>query len=522
VKEQLLSAKADSIAPARLAPGWRPALCLIAAAALALGLVFRRDAAGAVQVWLESTAYNHCFLVPVLIGWLLWERRAVFAAVSPRPVLWPLPLLPLLSGVWLVAAVLDLQEGRQLAAVAMLEVVLLVALGPQVVRLLLAPLLFLFFLVPSGAFLVPWLQRVTADISVAGLHLLNIPVYSDGLMIEVPEGTFEIAEACAGLRFLIASIVFGCFFAVVMYRSWARRTLFIALSVAVPIGANGLRALGIILLAHIEGSAAAVEADHVLYGWLFFSLVILMLIAIGMTFVDKGGPSPLPAQAAALRQPSSWRLVVAVAAAVVLAVSGPAYAIRLDSLFPASQLAAAESPAVAPPWRALPEKPDWRPSIEGADRQFLEGFAEPGSDAVIRYVGLYRLRAVGNTLTRSENRVVDDRSWRLAQRGRAELSLDGQKANVAAAEIVSGPRRRLVWSFYVVDGRIVGGLIEAKLLQARAVLLRQADTAAFVAVSASMDDPDDPAPAQLQRFLAANEPLAGYLDRLAATARGGA
>jgi hypothetical protein len=54
------------------------------------------------------------------------------------------------------------------------------------------------------------------------------------------------------------------------------------------------------------------------------------------------------------------------------------------------------------------------------------------------------------------------------------------------------------------------------------VLLRQADAAAFVAVSASMDDPDDPAPAQLQRFLAANEPLAGYLDRLAATARGGA
>ena len=389
-------ASAEPVEGAALAQsGWRPgAVVLIGVAALVFGLVFRRDIAGAVQVWVGSTAYNHCFLVPALVAYLLWERRWVFASVSPRPVFWPLLLIPALSGVWLVAAVLDIQEGRQLAAVAMFELVLLAALGPQVVRLLLAPLLFLFFLVPSGAFLVPWLQRVTADIAVAGLHALHVPVYSDGLMIEMPEGTFEIAEACAGLRFLIASIVFGCFFAVVMYRSWVRRAVFIALSIAVPIGANGLRALGIVYLAHLEGSAAAVEADHVLYGWLFFSLVILMLIGIGMTFVDKPAPA-LPVLTPIRRQPATWRFAAAVLTAVALAVSGPAYAARLDSLFPASTWPQASSPEVAPPWRALPGEPDWRPSIQGADRQFLEGFAGPGSGVVIRYIGLYGLRADG-------------------------------------------------------------------------------------------------------------------------------
>ncbi len=522
MKDQLVVASEAPAAAAKLAQGWRPAIVVIVVAALCFGIVFRRDALGAVQVWLESTAYNHCFLVPGLIAYLLWERRWVFSSVSPRPALWPLLLLPLISGVWLVAAVLDIQEGRQLAAVAMFEVVLLVALGPQVARLLLAPLLFLFFLVPTGAFLVPSLQRVTADITVAGLHALHIPVYSDGLMIEIPEGSFEIAEACAGLRFLIASIVFGCFFAVVMYRSRVRRAAFIALSLVVPIGANGLRALGIIVLAHLEGSAAAVEADHVLYGWLFFSLVILMLIGIGMTFVDKPGPASPPAQSPIRRPTPPWRFAAAVSAAVVLAVAGPAYAARLDSLFPASPLAQAGSPQVAPPWRAVPEKPDWRPSIQGADRQFLEGFAEPGSGVVIRYVGLYGLRAVGNTLTRSENRIADDHTWHLARRGRAELSLAGQTTTVDTAEIIDGPRRRLVWSFYFVDGRIAGGLIEAKLLQARAVLFRQADVAALVAVSASMDDPDDPADDQIRRFLAANQPLAEYLDRLSRGAGPGA
>src|SRR5205823_14257469 len=94
----------------------------------------------------------HCFLILPLAGFVLWERRAVIASVSPRPVLWPLLLMPLLSAVWLIAAVLDIQEGRQLAMVAMFEVVILTVLGLRLFWLLLAPLLFLFFLVPSGGF----------------------------------------------------------------------------------------------------------------------------------------------------------------------------------------------------------------------------------------------------------------------------------------------------------------------------------------------------------------------------------
>ena len=275
------------VASAVVAPGWRPAIVLVGIAALVLGIVFQREISGAVQVWIESTAYTHCFLIIPLVGFLLWERRWVIASVSPSPTLWPLIVMPFLSGLWLIAAILDIQEARQFLLVAMFEVIVLVALGPRVFRLLLAPLLFLFFLAPSGAFLVPTLQKITAQISIAGLELLHIPVFSDGFMIEIPEGTFEIAEACAGLRFLIASIVFGCFFAVVMYQSVVRRALFITLSLVVPIAANGMRALGIIVLAHLEGSAAAVEADHVLYGWFFFTLVIILLIAIGMTFAQK-------------------------------------------------------------------------------------------------------------------------------------------------------------------------------------------------------------------------------------------
>lgn len=108
--------------------GWRLALAMIGMAILAFALVFQREVTGAVRVWTHSTAYNHCFLVLPLVAFLLWERRAETSSASPRPVLRPLLLMPFLSAVWLVAAVLDIQEGRQLTLVAMFEVVLLVAL----------------------------------------------------------------------------------------------------------------------------------------------------------------------------------------------------------------------------------------------------------------------------------------------------------------------------------------------------------------------------------------------------------
>jgi exosortase len=77
---------------------------------------------------------------------------------------------------------------------------------------LLGPLLYLFFLVPSGEFLVPKLQEFTASLAIGGLQIVGVPVYSDGIFIQIPEGAFVVAEACAGLRFLVASIAYGAIF----------------------------------------------------------------------------------------------------------------------------------------------------------------------------------------------------------------------------------------------------------------------------------------------------------------------
>jgi exosortase A len=295
----------------------------MAAGLVLIGLLFAAEGSAAVEVWRHSTAYGHCFLVLPIAFWLLWERRALLAAWQPRLTLWPVIPAILLAAAWCGADLLGVMEGRQLAAIGFIELLLLALLGWRLWWGLSPGLLYLFFLVPFGAFLTPALQRFTAGFIVHGLDFLRIPYEADSFRITIPEGVFYVAEACAGLRFLIASVAFGVLYAVTMFRSPERRIAFIAIACVVPVLANGVRGLGIVLLGHGLGSAEAGAADHIIYGWVFFSMVILLLAFAGLPFrEDAAPPAPLlqdtPGPAA--RPVRAW---VVAASIVLVACVGP-------------------------------------------------------------------------------------------------------------------------------------------------------------------------------------------------------
>ena len=163
----------------------------------AIAPLFGQEIAGAVRVWAGSRTYNHCFLILPIVIYLVWQRRDALVAIAPRPAPVGLVAILALSFLWLFAAKLDILEARQFVFIGIVQAMLFTLLGGTAYRRLLGPLLYLFFLVPSGEFLVPRLQDVTAHFAVAGLHLVGVPVYSDGTFIEIPEGTFVVAEACA-------------------------------------------------------------------------------------------------------------------------------------------------------------------------------------------------------------------------------------------------------------------------------------------------------------------------------------
>ena len=97
------------------------------------------------------------------------------------------------------------------------------------------------------------------------------------------------AEACAGLRFLIAMIVLGVLFANITFYTWSRRLLFMLLAVAIPIVANGFRALMIVLIAYWSDHTIAVGVDHIVFGWVFLTFVTVLILATGMAMLSKLG-----------------------------------------------------------------------------------------------------------------------------------------------------------------------------------------------------------------------------------------
>ena len=324
-----MSATAQRRANPPLWPAVAPVVPALVLALAVLGVLFNAEITAATHVWNTSTAYGHCWLVLPIVAFLVHERRYQAGAIRSEPAFWPALLaLPLVLA-WIVADTLGIMEGRQLALIGFVELALLAALGPRQWWSLAAAFLYLIFLVPFGAFLTGPLQDFTAAFVAHGLDALDIPNRVTQFQIEIPEGNFYVAEACAGLRFLIASIAFGVLYAATMFVSPWRRAAFIAVSCIVPVIANGLRGLGIVVLGHALGSAQAAATDHVLYGFIFFAIVIALLALAGMPFRQD----TLPVRVAPAIQPPETRrrAMTAVLPVLALAAAGPAMSAALGS-----------------------------------------------------------------------------------------------------------------------------------------------------------------------------------------------
>ena len=112
-------------------------------------------------------------------------------------------------------------------------------------------------------------------------------MYREGLQFIIPSGSWSVVEACSGIRYLIASITVGCIFAYLSYRSLrqAPGCSFWWPSL-VPLVANWVRAYLIVMLGHLSGNELATGVDHLIYGWVFFGVVIMAMLLIGARWAD--------------------------------------------------------------------------------------------------------------------------------------------------------------------------------------------------------------------------------------------
>lgn len=271
----------------RLPAAWRAPLAALAAAALALVLATSGAWGAMAHQWWNIDTYNHLLLVPLIIAWLVALKEEELARLAPQP------FLPGLIGVAAGLALWRAGEGAginliaQAGAVAALQAAAVTILGLRAAIVLALPIAFAAFLVPFGDEIIPPLQNITAEIAIALTHASGIPARIEGIYIDTPAGLFVVAEACSGVKFLIAMVTLGVLVCATRFTRWRTRAAFMAACVIVPILANGVRAWATIQVAQYVGAEKATGFDHIVYGWVFFAIIIAVLLGAGWRFVER-------------------------------------------------------------------------------------------------------------------------------------------------------------------------------------------------------------------------------------------
>ena len=178
------------------------------------------------DAWNTHT-YAHCYLIIPICGYLIWTKRAVIEKIYPISELTPLFYIALLGFVWLIGNLIDLLVLQEYALVSSIPFIVWAILGRRIYWELLFPLWFLLFCVPFGDFLLPIMINFTADFTVGLIRLSGMPVFREGNYFSIVSGDWSVVEACAGLRYLIASITLGSLFAYINYHSFKYRIVFI-------------------------------------------------------------------------------------------------------------------------------------------------------------------------------------------------------------------------------------------------------------------------------------------------------
>ena len=245
------------------------------------------------QQWYDEPDYSHGFLVPIVVGYLVWERwerlRVLKTESDIRGLfLLVFGLLALIVGS--LGAELFFQRFSLIMVIAGLVLFLL---GKGFLRALLFPIACLFFMIPLPTIVVNTvafpLQLFAAKTAAFCLLNFGIPAMREGNLIVLAGTTLEVAEACSGIRSLQALMALGTIYAYFSQDVMWKRLALIALSVPIAIIANAFRVTGTGLLAHYWGTEAAEGFYHTMSGWLIFVVAFLLLVACGLVLSRMRG-----------------------------------------------------------------------------------------------------------------------------------------------------------------------------------------------------------------------------------------
>jgi len=426
---------------------------------------------------LETGEYAHGYLVLAISVYLILRNRKSLSSLSPRPNFWALLLVLASSLWWMVAALVEVQVVQAVALLLLVLAIVWASLGSRVAGKLMFPILFIIFAIPIWFPLSTVLQDLTANTVFVVVRLLNIPAFLHENMITLPAGTLSVEEACSGMRYFLAAMTLGALYAYLNYQSFRARLIVFIIAAVSGVLANILRVFIVVYLAYVTDMQHPVIHDHFMLGWyLFGGLVLILLLVdaqlyrrrlVNVAVINKKSPEKDEVEPVYVTTRMRF-LGLLVGGALLLSI-GPAIVFRINHQLSNINTDVEIVPLVAAPGWSGPDdtKDDWAPKYKGAIDS-KQVYMKNGQD-VFLYIGYYPVQSQSKKLIMYFNQINRPEVWR-AIYTRARNSKVGDKHVLEQLLENKHGKRRLVWYWYNVGGKLTSNKYEAKILQVLGLL----------------------------------------------------
>jgi exosortase A len=466
--------------------------------------VYYQGISTAANVWADSEIFNHCFLVIPGALFLIYQKRVQLIQQPIKNNYWLIfPLLGTLV-LYTFGLVGDIRLFMHIATFVSLPLIIWLVLGNQAARIIIFPLYFMLFAIPIGDQLIPYLQELTTDLAVPLLEFTGVPIYRNGLYLDIPEGRFLVAEACSGISFLIASIVFGNVYAYLSFRALPKQLFFVFISILVPVLANALRVYGIILTAHLTDMEYAAGADHLIYGGVFYAIILFLLIIIGERFRDKNMSNKLPSQ---LGEKSSYKLSTIWPATILVLMIFTAQITWIKSIEDNNKVI--ESPYIVNIQSLFTnakkiESVTWLPNFKEAN-EVQQGTLKIKNNTLIDFYIATYTNSSGELIS-SLNKLYDEKRWTLTNKN--IVKVPNLEQQVVLTQLVSPQgEKRIIIHWFQISDKLFSKEVKAKLFQSANKLFGKASSDSLVAFSLQASENLEDKTEELLEYLSRNSEI---------------
>jgi exosortase len=234
-----------------------------------------------VKVWWESEEYSHAFLTLLVIAYMVWTKWDAIAKNKPKYAGAGFALLVFSTLLYFLSLTIQMRTIIAFSMFLTLVGTIIYTAGIKTLRDLTTPLLLLVMLIPVPDKLYIQLtfplQLKVSQISEMLVRLFEVPILREGNIMNIPGKSFEVVEACSGMRSAVALLTLSVIIGFFWLNKKSSKFLLAMASVPTAIFVNILRVTVMILLFHFFGMDLSEGALHTVTGMSVFLVAALLL-----------------------------------------------------------------------------------------------------------------------------------------------------------------------------------------------------------------------------------------------------